>query len=261
MFEKIVESCRFLLKNYPEAQGVKSYLDSRLNQESQDLFQFGYFPNTDNIQVLSDLVGEDQLLKEELLYYKYVDGSQYVEDSLFPRRFKFCHFEHHPLMMPFRDPYGTIVGLVCRTLLPESEWKSKKISKYKNTKGFEKGHCLFGLYENKQHILDQNSVYIVEGQFDVIKAMEVGFRNIVAIGNNIMTPYQFSVISRYTNNIFLLLDNDEAGQKGRKRTLDKFGQLANIRNFYVPESFKDIDEYITKDQISDYADLSFVVKD
>lgn len=242
------------MNNYPEAQDVKSYLDARLNQESQELFQFGYFPNTNNIRVLSDLVGEDMLLEDELLYHKN------VEDSLFPRRFKFCYFENHPLAMPFRDPYGNIVGLVCRTLLPDAEFKQKKISKYKNTK-FEKGHCVFGLYENKRYILEQNSVYVVEGQFDVIKAHQIGFRNVVGIGNNCMTSYQFSVISRYTNNIFLLLDNDDAGKKGRERTLDKFGQLANIRNFYIPESFKDIDEYITKDEIGDYADLSFVVKD
>ena len=254
MLDKIMESCRFLLKNYPEAQDIKSYLDNRLSEDSQELFQFGYFPNTNNIQVLSDLVGEDVLLEEELLYYKH------IEDSLFPRRFKFCYFENHPLVMPYRDPYGTIVGLVCRTLLPESEFKQRKISKYKNTK-FEKGYCVFGLYENKKHILEQNSVYVVEGQFDAIKAMEIGFRNVVAIGNNNMTSYQFSVISRYTNNIFMLLDNDEAGEKGRKRALDKFGQLANIRNFYIPEGFKDIDEYITKGEIGKYADLSFVVRD
>jgi DNA primase len=73
--------------------------------------------------------------------------------------------------------------------------------------------------------------------------------------------YQFSVISRYSNNIFLLLDNDEAGEKGRKLIISKFGEKANIRNFYVPDEYKDIDEYITKAQISDYAELSFVVKD
>lgn len=254
MLDKIMESCRFLLKNYPEAQDLRSYLDSRLSQDSQELFQFGYFPNTNNIQVLTDLVGEDTLLDQELVYYKH------IEDSLFPRRFKVCYFENHPLVMPYRDPYGNIAGLVCRTLLPESEFKQRKISKYKNTK-FEKGYCVFGLYENKRHIIDQNSVYVVEGQFDAIKAMEIGFRNIIAIGNNNMTSYQFSVISRYTNNIFLLLDNDEAGEKGRKRAVDKFGQLANIRNFYIPEGFKDIDEYITKEQLGKYADLSFVVKE
>src|SRR5271154_2885997 len=103
MFEKIMESCRFLLNNYPEAQDIRIYLDERLNKESQELFQFGYFPNTNNIQVLSDLVGEDQLLKDGLIYYKS------VEDSLFPRRFKFCYFENHPLAMPFCDPYGNIM--------------------------------------------------------------------------------------------------------------------------------------------------------
>lgn len=101
----------------------------------------------------------------------------------------------------------------------------------------------------------------MEGQFDVIKAVEKGFKNIVALGNSNMTAYQFSVISRYSNNLFLLLDNDEAGQKGRKRIISKFGQLANIRNFYIPDDYKDIDEYITKGEISDYAEMSFLVKD
>ncbi|NJO18661.1 MAG: toprim domain-containing protein, partial [Thioploca sp.] len=102
---------------------------------------------------------------------------------------------------------------------------------------------------------------IVEGQIDVIKASEVGLRNIVALGNNSMTAYQFSVISRYSNNLFLLLDNDEPGQKGRKQIISKYGHMANIRNFYLPDDFKDIDEYITKGGISDHVDLSFVVKD
>jgi DNA primase catalytic core len=254
MLNKITESCQYLLKNYPGAQEVRDYLDSRLNEKSQELFRFGYFPNTNNIQVLADLVGEQTLLDEGLIYYRQ------IEDSLFPRRFKFCYFENHPLVMPYRDAYGNIVGLMCRTLLSDIEMKARKIAKYKNTK-FEKGYCVFGLYENKRYILEQNQVFVVEGQIDAIKAMEVGLRNIVAIGNNNISSYQFSIINRYTNNIILLLDNDEAGEKGRKRALDKFGQLANIRNFYIPESFKDIDEYITKEKIGDYTDLSFVVKD
>jgi DNA primase len=162
--------------------------------------------------------------------------------------------------MPFRDPYGRVAGLVGRTILSEKEQQEKKVSKYKNTK-FEKGSLLFGLYENKQHILNRNFVYIVEGQIDVIKASEIGLRNIVALGNSSLTSYQFSVISRYSNNLFLLLDNDEAGQKGRKQIISKFGHMANIRNFYIPDDYKDIDEYITKGGVSDQEDLSLVVKD
>jgi DNA primase catalytic core len=265
MLEQIVESCQFLLQNYPGAKSTKSYLDNRLQQSSQDLFQFGYFPNMENIQVLVDLVGEEELLNQKLLYYST------LEDSLFPRKLAFCYFENHPLIMPFRDPYGNILGLVCRSLFSDQELKLKKAPKYKNTKvyldkegscrKFEKGHCVFGLYENKEHIIRQNSVYIVEGQFDVIKAMEIGFRNIVAIGNNNITSYQMSVITRYTNNIFMLLDNDEAGEKGRTNTIKKFGHLVNIRNMFIPNEYKDIDAYISEEKITNFTDISFIVKD
>lgn len=254
MLKKIVESCRFLLQNYPGARPSKLYLDSRLKEESQEIFQFGYFPGVENISVLADLVGEEMLHKEKLLFIKE------IEDALFPRKVPSCYFEDYPLVMPFRDPYGRVAGLVGRTILSDKDQKERGISKYKNTK-FEKGSLLFGLYENKQHILDRGFVYIVEGQIDVIKASEIGLRNIVALGNSSMTAYQFSVISRYSNNLFLLLDNDEAGQKGRKQIISKYGQYANIRNFYLPDDFKDIDEYITKGGISDHGDLSFVVKD
>ena len=255
MFDKIIESCHYLLKNYPEAQLAKSYLDLRLNDVSQETFQFGYFPNSNNIRVLIDQIGEEDLIKNNLIYYRY------IEDAMCPRRLKVCYFEQYPLIMPFRDPYGEIVGIVARTLLSEDERKEKNIAKYKNTKDFEKGHQVFGLYENKQHIIEQNSVYVVEGQFDAIKAMEVGLKNIVAIGNNNLNSYQFSVISRYTNNIFMLLDNDTAGTEGRKRALDNFGHLAHIRNFYFPEDYKDIDEYITKEHIGEYEKMSFAVRD
>ncbi len=255
MLEKIVESCRFLLNNYPEAQASKSYLDSRLNKSSQEMFRFGYFPGVQDLSALTDLVGEEALRKAGLFY------TRPIEDSLFPRQVPTCYFENHPLILPFRDSYGKTVGLIGRTFLSEEDWKSQGVkSKYKNTE-FRKGDFVFGLYENKQHILDRSCVYVVEGQFDVIKAVEIGFRNIVALGTSSMTAYQFSVISRYSNNIFLLLDNDGPGQKGRERIISKYGHMANIRNFYLPDDFKDIDEYITKEKISDYADLSLDVKD
>lgn len=250
MLDKIAESCRFLLENFPEAQASKSYLDSRLTPASQETWGFGYFPNIKNISVLTDLVGEKALMDEDLL------TSGVIEDSLMPRRVMRDFFEDHPLVMPQRDTYGKVVALVGRTLLDEPARQAKKLIKYKNT-FFKKGNYLFGLFENKQAILDNGFVFVVEGQFDVIKATEVGLKNVVAIGNSSMTAYQFSVITRYTNNIRLLLDNDEAGRKGRKRIASKFGQLANIHNFYIPDDYKDIDEYITKGRVSDYTELSF----
>jgi DNA primase len=177
-----------------------------------------------------------------------------------PRSYPVCYFEHHPIILPYRNAYGQVVALVGRSLLNDEERALAQVDKYKNTResnAFKKGNLVFGLYENKRSILDEGCVYVVEGQFDVIKAVEKGFKNIVALGTNSMTPYQFSVISRYTDNIFLLLDNDEGGEKGRKKIVDKFGKFANIQNFYLPNPYKDIDEYFTK---TGEESVSFVVR-
>jgi DNA primase len=65
---------------------------------------------------------------------------------------------------------------------------------------------------------------------------------------------------RYTNNIVLLLDNDEAGEKGRNLIINKFGKFANIQNMYIPPSYKDIDEYIKSENITDVSQVEFVIK-
>ena len=247
MLDKIMESCKYLLETYPEAEECRSYLNSRVSEKAKEMFNFGYFPNINNISILTSLIGEDVLFQESLIKEKY------IEDSLGPRKIKFCHFENHPLVMSYKDAYGKTVALIGRSLLSDSQ---RQFSKYKYT-FFNKSNHLFGLYENKQSIIDNGCVYIVEGQFDVIKATEKGFTNIVSLGGSDMSSYQFSVITRYTDNILLLLDNDEAGQKGRKRIADKFSQYATIHQFYVPEPYKDIDEYLSDHS---YESMSLIMK-
>lgn len=253
MYDRIVDSCRYLLNNFPDALEAKTYLDSRIAPESQEIFKFGYFPNSSNIVALTDLIDEKDLIKQKLLF------SKTIEDSLYPRIISDLYFEYHPLIFPFKNAYGKIVGLVGRSLLSEEELKSKNLSKYKNTK-FKKGQFLFGLYESKQEIINQNLVYVVEGQFDAIKAWERGIKNIVALGTSNMTINQFAIISRYTTNIILLLDNDASGNKGRELIMNKFGRFANIQNWYIPEPYKDIDDYLTKENIFSQENMSFIIK-
>ena len=241
MLEKITEACRFLLHDFPGAEKVREYLDSRLTKESQEKFHFGYYPGWEEISLLTDIVGEDILLQHDLIYFRD------IEDSLFPRSIPVSKFDKMPLVMPFRDVYGKVVGLVARTLLDDAGMKAANIPKYKNTAGFKKGNYLFGLYENKRGIVESGGVFVVEGQFDVIKANERGIKNIVGLGTNNMTPTQFCLLARYTGNIFLLLDNDEGGERGRKTIRDKYGKMASFHNFYLPLEYKDIDEYLTKE--------------
>lgn len=238
--KKIADACSYLLNNYPEACKTKEYLDSRLLHSTQEAFQFGYFPDSFNLNALINLVGEHELIDNNLLYFKL------IEDSVSPRKIPISFFENYQMIVPFKNVYGEIISLVGRTLLSEEERQNNKISKYKNT-SFHKGNHLFGLFENKEAIIKENSVFIVEGQFDVIKAFEKKIYNVVALGNSNMTAFQFSLILRYTDNIRLLLDNDQAGLKGRESIISKYGTFANITNSYIPKQFKDIDEYLSHD--------------
>lgn len=234
-FDSIVSQCRYLLNNSPEAEEILSYLDTRISKEAQEFFEFGYFPGNQNMPLLTNLLGESILKEAQLMY------SREFQDSTGARAILVSFFEHWPLIMPYKDLYGNTIALVGRSILDDEERKFLNISKYKNTT-FEKGQHLFGLFEAKQHILEQGFVYVVEGQFDVIKAWERGIRNVVALGNSNMTDYQFSLLLRYTDNILLLLDNDEAGKKGRARAVSKYNKLADIKNIYLPRGYKDIDE-------------------
>lgn len=233
---ELVEVLHNLL-NHHTAQATKSYLDSRLSEESQAKFSLGYFPPISNLDILTSIIDNKFLLQNKLIFQKN------IEDSLSPRSLHFGYFDNHPLIIPCKDVYGNTVGLIGRCILSESERQTLSIDKYKNT-FFPKSNHLFGLFESKESILKKGFAYVVEGQIDVIKAHEKGITNIVAIGSANMSSKQFSLLSRYTENVSLLLDNDPAGEIGRKNIISKFGKYANINNVYIPKNFKDIDEYL-----------------
>jgi len=235
-YDNIIYSCKYLLHNFPECEPHLFYLKNRLNDDSINFFNFGYFPNSDKIDLLITL-SNNNLKDINLSYTKDIDD--YKNHNIV----NFSFFENHPLILPYKDTYGNIIAIVGRTILSESERKLLKIPKYKNTE-FKKGNYLFGLFEGKKDIIDNDFVYIVEGQFDVIKAHEKGIKNIVALGNSNMTLYQFSIIKRYTNNLYLLLDNDEAGEKGRDKINSIYRKYSNIKNVRLPMGYKDIDEFL-----------------
>lgn len=241
-YQKIIDQCHYLLYNCPEAENTLQYISDRIDLESQNKFLFGYFPPSEKIKLLTSLIGEDLLKENKMLYTKDIANSNFAISNII------SYFEDYPMILPYKDAYGNIIGLMGRSILSEKERKEKGISKYKNT-SFNKGNHLFGLFESKCEIINAGFSYIVEGQFDVIKAHEKGLKNIVALGNSNMTPYQMSLISRYTDTIFVMLDNDEAGEKGRKKIIDKYSDFVNITNVYLPEGYKDIDEYLTQNSL------------
>lgn len=242
-FEELLNICHNLL-HQPIGNDAKSYLDSRILPQTKEYVKFGYFPDSNNINlILSEFLFED-LEELKLSYKKTIDTNCGVKDIYS------SYFENHPLIFPFRDHYGDIVAFIGRTLLSDEDRKKLGLAKYKNSM-FEKSHYLFGLYEARKDILDQGLVYVVEGELDVLKAREKNINNIVSLGSSNMSFLQLSLLLRYTDNILLLLDNDEAGQSGRKKIIEKYSKYANFQAVSLPMGYKDIDEYLkSHDELS-----------
>lgn len=245
--DTVSQACAYLLETVPEAEPVRAYLKTRASTESIKHFEFGYFPDQNNIKALTSIVDESILVRAKLRF------DRANNDGIF-RKIKSSLLEYHNLIMPYRDAYGKTVALVGRTLASSKEMEDLKIPKYKNTFFKKKSH-VFGFNDARPFILKSDGVIVVEGQFDCIAAHERGIKNVVALGSASMTLYQLGLLMRYTKNIYLFLDNDKAGREGAERILNRLGSFACFENKHVPLGYKDLDDFLKDCQDTTYQDL------
>jgi DNA primase len=238
LFDEVITSCQYILKNDPIAGDARKYLDSRIPKNFQDKFQFGYFPNNDYLTYLTSLVDKNILKDLGLAYQKVISGGSFLTG----------HFANHNLIFPFRDMYGNIVSIVGRTLFDKEKQDELQIPKYKYSFGLNKELYLFGLNDAKEHIISKNYVIPVEGQFDYFSCICNGIHNVVALGGAACSIYQFFKLRRYTNNFVIFLDNDEAGKRASEKIRSRFGSYANIQVKYC-NGFKDLDEFLNNADI------------
>ena len=95
---------------------------------------------------------------------------------------------------------------------------------------------LYGLYQAKQFIRQEDTCYLVEGYTDVISLHQAGIKNVVASSGTSLTHEQIRLIARYTKNVTVLFDGDAAGLKASFRGIDMLleGGL-NVRAVVLPE--------------------------
>jgi DNA primase catalytic core len=241
-YAEVISICNALLRHSSLAAEAREYLKPRIPSYDVAGFTFGYFPTNDNIHLISDIIGID-VMKELGLAYE-----MYVYEAGYHTKKPIGTLANHNIVLPYKNIYGDIIGLVGRSILSKEEQKAQGVkSKYKNT-SLPKALNLFGMYNAKNDIIAKDSVIIVEGQFDCITCHRYGFKNVVAVGGVAFSKFHFYLLQRYTNNIFLLLDNDDAGRRERDNILSRYGKLANIQTIALDSCYKDVDEYLTKCQ-------------
>ena len=144
------------------------------------------------------------------------------------------------LMFPVIDVRGSVIGFSGR-ILGDGE------PKYLNspeTPVFSKSHNLFALNLAKKS--KSGYIILVEGNIDVVSLHQAGFDSAVASLGTSLTPEQARLISRYTGEVVLCYDSDEAGKKAAQRGIGILEQLdMKVRVLQVPGA-KDPDEFIKK---------------
>lgn len=242
IMKNVLRACQHLLINSAQARKARQYLNSRLDFKNQILWEFGYFPTDDHLSELTNLISKKDLEVLNLYYPKFLAG------GVLPHG----HFSDHNLIMPFRNVNGDIIAMLGRCLLSEEERQENLLNKYKYNTGCHKELYIYGLDKAKESIIKENFVIGVEGQFDCIALHSHGINNAVAFGWANMSKYQMFQLHRYTNNIILMFDNDEAGQKAKKRVKDRYKDIASVKIISPPKEFKDIDEFFRHSKDAKY---------
>lgn len=85
---------------------------------------------------------------------------------------------------------------------------------------FHKRQTLYGWAHAVKTIRETKTIYIVEGQMDMISLYQIGIKNAVATMTNIITDEQIAFIAKYAKKIIYIIDQDKAGENGFVSRLD-----------------------------------------
>lgn len=174
---------------------------------------------------------------------RYVEGKELTESDLFDRY-------AGRVMFPIQDDGGRVVAFGGRTLSTD-----KKTAKYINspeTEIYNKSRILYGLWLGKKAIQNADACYLVEGYMDVIAMHQAGIENVVASSGTSLTIDQIKAIHRFTRNIVVLYDGDEAGQKASNRAIPLLLEEGmNVRLLQFPNN-DDPDSYSRKVTIEEF---------
>lgn len=226
------------LERMPEAEHARAYVKKRgLDDLTLDLFGIGYAP--ESWDALSKALAAKGVTEQEMLQAGVVAKSD--RGSGVYDRFR------NRIMFPIADVHGNIVGFTGRILSDD-----KKEAKYVNTpetSAYRKSAVLYGLDKAKGEIRREDLGVIVEGNMDVVGSHQFGVLNVVASSGTALTAEQLSLLKRFTTNLAIAFDQDNAGNAATLRGLD----LARAQDFNLkiitlpPEAGKDPDDAVRKD--------------
>jgi DNA primase len=196
---------------------------------------------------------EEHDLLTKLLIKKNFDVTDIVKSGLSTKNENGINdIYRNRIMFPLWDLNGKIVGYSGRI------FNGENTSKYINTKEteiFKKGELLYNYHRAKEYTRTSQTVIVMEGFMDVIRAHTIGINNVIATMGTAMSKQQANSIKRIAKKVILCFDGDEAGQKA---TYSCGNELINVG--LIPSVIRLEDDLDPDDYIKKYGADSFIAK-
>ena len=156
------------------------------------------------------------------------------------------------VIFPWFNVSGKILGFGGRVLDSRTKGVSQKYVNSPESEIYSKRRELYGIYQAKSAIVKNDCVYMVEGYTDVIAMHQCGLENVVANSGTALSEEQIRLLHRFTSNITLLYDGDEAGIKASIRGIDMLlAEGMNIKVLLLPDG-DDPDSFARKHNATEF---------
>ena len=226
----------FYNKTLKSNNDANAYLSKRdINQTMIETFQIGLA--NDSWDDLTKIFTKEKIIENALEAGLLIKSNNKIYD-----RFR------NRIMFPIRNSTGNIIGFGGRIF---NQQDGAKYLNSPETKLFHKSYELYGLYESKKSISQEDKVLIVEGYTDVIGLHNSGIKNCVATLGTAFTKFHFKKIIRYTNNITFCFDGDVAGKsaawKAINNCLPELKDGVQLSLIFLPEG-SDPDTFVKEEK-------------
>ncbi len=229
-----------ILQNTPEGQsvGMAYFRERGFHDDIIRKFQLGYSPEQ------KDALTNEALKEGYKLDYLVKTGLTIQKDDYKADRFR------GRIIFPIHGLTGNVAGFGGRILKSDA-----KMAKYLNSPEsdiYQKSRILYGLYYAKQAIVKQEKCFLVEGYTDVLGLHQAGIENVVSSSGTALTNDQIRLIKRFTSDVTIIYDGDEAGIKASMRGIDMvLEEGLNIKVVPLPEG-EDPDSFSKKLSASEF---------
>ena len=217
----------YQLRTEKSAQGYQYLTGRGLSEETMRKFGLGYSDKFGGglYQFLKSKGYGDDRLRESGLFN--VDERHGMYDKFWNR-----------VIFPIMDVNNRVIGFGGRVM---GDGKPKYLNS-PETKIFDKSRNLYGL--NVARTTRRKYLILCEGYMDVISMHQAGFTNAVASLGTALTSGHASLLKRYTQEVLLLYDSDEAGVRAALRAIPILREAGVNSRVVNLRPYKDPDEFI-----------------